>query len=181
VERQSLRKSGGIILPGLMSVPTSDQLREAMGVLPTAVTIVTAHGPDGPAGATANAVTSLSLDPPLMLACLDKRSRTLEIVRAAGAFGVSYLAGEQETLARQFATKAPHTEKFREVAFTDRAGVPILDGALVWAACRIAEVHSGGDHEIFVGEVVELGWHGGDPLLFHRGGYLPLSEDSNRT
>jgi flavin reductase (DIM6/NTAB) family NADH-FMN oxidoreductase RutF len=178
VERQSLRKTGGIILPGLVSVPTSEQLREAMGVLPSAVSIVTAHGPDGPAGATANAVTSLSLDPPLMLACLDRRSRTLEIVRGAGAFGVSYLAGDQEPLARGFATKAPHTEKFREVAFSDRAGVPILDGALVWVACRIAEVHPGGDHEIFVGEVVELGWHGGDPLLFHRGGYLPLSEDS---
>jgi len=159
-----------------MSVPTSDELREAMAVLPTAVTIVTANGPDGPAGATANAVTSLSLDPPLMLACLDRRSRTLEIVRAAGAFGVSYLAGDQEEIARPFATKAPHTEKFREVAFADRAGVPILEGALVWAACETTEIHSGGDHEIFIGKVVALGWHDGDPLLFRRGDYLPLSE-----
>jgi flavin reductase (DIM6/NTAB) family NADH-FMN oxidoreductase RutF len=178
VETQNLRKTGAIILPGRMSAPTPDQLREAMAVLPTSVTIVTAHGPDGPAGATANAVTSLSLEPPLMLACLDRRSRTLEIIRAAGRFGVSYLAGDQETLARAFATKAPHTEKFREVAWTDHEGVPILDGALVWAACEVAEVHPGGDHEIFVGKVVELGWHGGDPLLFHRGGYLPLSEDA---
>ncbi len=72
-----------------------------------------------------------------------------------------------------FASKAPHTEKFREVAFSDRAGVPILDNALAWMACQTRDIHSGGDHEIFVGEVVELGWHDGDPLLFQRGGYLP--------
>jgi 3-hydroxy-9,10-secoandrosta-1,3,5(10)-triene-9,17-dione monooxygenase reductase component len=161
-----------------MKVPTSDELREVMALLPTPVAIVTAHGEDGPAGATANAVTSLSLDPPLMLACLDRRSRTLEIVREAGAFGVSYLAGDQEAIARSFATKAPHTEKFHEVAFSDHAGVPILDGAISWAACRITDTHPGGDHEIFVGEVVEVGGNGGDPLLFHRGDYLPLSEDS---
>jgi flavin reductase (DIM6/NTAB) family NADH-FMN oxidoreductase RutF len=160
-----------------MKVPTSDELREAMGLLPSAVAIVTATGKGGPAGATANAVTSLSLDPPLMLACLDRRSRTLETVREAGAFGVSYLAGEQEAIARSFATKAPHTEKFNTVAFTDRAGVPILDGAIAWAACRITATHPGGDHEIFIGEVVDLGARDGDPLLFHRGDYLPLSED----
>jgi 3-hydroxy-9,10-secoandrosta-1,3,5(10)-triene-9,17-dione monooxygenase reductase component len=177
VERQSLRKTGEIILPDSMSAPTPDQLREAMALLPSAVAIVTAHGPDGPAGATADAVTSLSLDPPLMLACLDRRSRTLGIVHDAGAFGISYLSGDQESIARAFATKAPHTEKFREVPFTDRGGVPILDGALAWVACRTTEVHAGGDHEIFIGEVVELGGADGDPLVFHRGGYLPLSED----
>lgn len=160
-----------------MSVPTSDELRVAMALLPTAVAIVTANGADGPAGATANAVTSLSLDPPLMLACLDRRSRTLESLRDAGAFGISFLAGDQEAIARSFATKAPHTEKFREVGFSDQAGVPILDGALAWAACRTTATHPGGDHEIFVGAVVALGWQGGDPLLFHRGDYLPLSED----
>ncbi len=160
-----------------MKVPTPDELREVMTLLPTAVAIVTATGEDGPAGATANAVTSLSLDPPLMLACLDRRSRTLEIVREAGAFGVSYLGGDQDAIARSFATKAPHTEKFREVAFTDRVGVPILDGAIAWAVCRISATHPGGDHEIFIGEVVELGGRGGDPLVFHRGDYLPLSQD----
>ncbi len=178
MDKLSLRKTGGIILPGPMKVPTSVELREAMSLLPTPVAIVTAHGADGPAGATANAVVSLSLDPPLMLACLDRRSRTLEIVRQAGRFGVSFLAGDQEAIARSFATKAPHTEKFREGAFSDRSGVPILDGAIAWTACEIDATHPGGDHEIFVGRVVELGGAGGDPLLFHRGDYLPLSEDS---
>ena len=157
-----------------MKVPTSDELREAMGLLPSAVAIVTATGKGGPAGATANAVTSLSLDPPLMLACLDRRSRTLEIVREARAFGVSYLAGEQEAIARSFATKAPHTEKFNTVDFTDRAGVPILDGAIAWVACSLRELHPGGDHEIAVGDVVAAGGDGGDPLVFYAGTYRPL-------
>ena len=114
------RTAGGIILFDPVLAPTPDQLRQAMALAPTAVTIVTAAQSGAPAGATANAVTSLSLDPPLMLACLDRGSRTLEVVRATGAFGVSVLGAGQEGLARGFASKAPHTEKFREVAM-DRA------------------------------------------------------------
>lgn len=145
-----------------------------MGLLPTAVTIVTASGPEGPAGATANAVTSLSLDPPLMLACLDRGSRTLEVVRASGAFGISVLAAAEVPLALAFASKASHAEKFREVPVTVHEGVPILDGAVVWVACRLRGLHPGGDHEIAVGEVLAVGSDGGDPLIFHRGGYRRL-------
>jgi 3-hydroxy-9,10-secoandrosta-1,3,5(10)-triene-9,17-dione monooxygenase reductase component len=112
-----------------------------------------------------------------MLACLDRGSRTLEILRSAGAFGISYLSGDQDELARAFASKAPHTEKFREVACTERDGVPILDGALVWVTCRVDEIHPGGDHEVVIGEVVGIGSQAGDPLMFHRGGYLPLTSD----
>jgi 3-hydroxy-9,10-secoandrosta-1,3,5(10)-triene-9,17-dione monooxygenase reductase component len=154
--------------------PTPDQLRQAMALVPTAVTIVTTSGPDGPAGATANAVTSLSLDPPLMLACLDRGSRTLEIARASGAFGVSVLAAGQEQLARAFASKAPHTEKFREVEYTEREDVPILGGAVAWVACGLRELHPGGDHEIAVGQVRAVGAAGGDPLVFFGGAYRPL-------
>ncbi|MET0751651.1 MAG: flavin reductase family protein [Solirubrobacterales bacterium] len=157
-----------------MVAPTSDQLRQAMALAPTAVTIVTTAGPQGPAGATANAVTSLSLDPPLMLACLDRGSRTLEIVRSSGAFGVSVLGAGQEALARAFASKAPHTEKFREVGYSDHEGVPILDGAIAWVSCRLLELHPGGDHEIAVGDVLAVGAGGGDPLVFVGGGYRPL-------
>lgn len=145
-----------------------------MAALPTGVTIVTASGPHGPAGATANAVSSLSLDPPLMLACLDRGSRTLGVVREAARFGVSVLAADQAGLARGFASKASHAEKFREVAFSDRAGVPILDGAVAWVACALRAVHDGGDHEIAVGDVLELGAEGGDPLLFFAGDYRAL-------
>lgn len=145
-----------------------------MALSPSAVTIITATGEEGPAGATANAVTSLSLDPPLMLACLDRGSRTLEIIRAGGAFGVNVLSSAQEELARGFASKAPHTEKFREVAYSEREGVPILDGAVAWVACRLRELHPGGDHEIAVGDVLAVGGNGGQPLIFFGGAYRPL-------
>ena len=150
-----------------------------MAPLPTAVTIVTASGPEGPAGATANAVASLSLDPPLMLACLDRGSRTLDVLREAGAFGISVLGTRQGSLAREFATKVPHSEKFRDVSHAEREGVPMIDGAVIWIVCRLRELHEGGDHEIAVGEVIEVVEHAGDqPLVFHAGGYRPLSNDS---
>lgn len=145
-----------------------------MASLPTGVTIVTTTGPHGPAGATANAVSSLSLEPPLMVACLDRGSRTLGAVREAGRFGVSVLAADQAELARGFASKASHTEKFCQVSFRERSGVPILDGAVAWVACALRDLHEGGDHEIAVGDVLELGAEGGDPLVFHEGGYRAL-------
>lgn len=145
-----------------------------MALVPTAVTIVTAAGPGGPAGATANAVTSLSLDPPLMLACLDRGSRTLEVVRQAGGFGVSVLSESQEPLARAFASKASHAEKFHQVPIAVHEGVPFLEGAVVWVACRLLDLHPGGDHEIAVGEVLELGGDGGSSLVWVGGGYRPL-------
>lgn len=145
-----------------------------MGRLPTGVTIVTASGPDGPAGATANAVTSLSLDPPLMLACLDRGSRTLTVLRETGRFGISVLSAHQQALARAFASKASHAEKWSQVPYSERDGVPILDGTVAWIACRLDGLHDGGDHEIAVGRVFDLGGEGGEPLVFWGGEYRPL-------
>ncbi len=149
-----------------------------MAALPTAVTIVSAAGPGGPAGATANAVASLSLRPPLIVACLDRRSRTLGVLRESGGFGISVLASDQVELALGFATKAAHEEKWHEVGHAVREGVPVLEGAVVWAACELRSLHDGGDHEIAVGEVFELGGDGGDPLVFHRGRYRPLDPET---
>jgi len=145
-----------------------------MGRLPTGVTVVTAPSAEGPLGATANAVASLSLDPPLMLASLDVGSRTLAAVRAAGRFGVSVLAGGQEPVARAFATKAPHSEKWADVPWTEHARIPTVDGAALWVACELREAHPEGDHVILIGSVVTLGGEGGDALVFHRGGYRAI-------
>jgi 3-hydroxy-9,10-secoandrosta-1,3,5(10)-triene-9,17-dione monooxygenase reductase component len=145
-----------------------------MAHLPTAVTIVSAHGPDGPAGATANAVVSVSLEPPLMLASLDRGSRTCGAVRAAGAFGISVLRSGHAELARSFASRAPHTEKWREIPWTERSGVPILDEAIAWIACRLRDSHDAGDHVLLIGTVLELGATDGDPLIFHGGSYRGL-------
>jgi flavin reductase (DIM6/NTAB) family NADH-FMN oxidoreductase RutF len=157
------------------AVPTAEDLRSAMSLLPTGVTVVSAPGPDGPAGATANAVTSLSLDPPLMLAALDRASRTLGVMDSAGRFGISVLRAEHAELARAFSGPFTHAERWADVPWSERAGVPILDEALLWVACELLDLHDGGDHVIATGAVVGLGSNGdGDPLVFHRGAYRGL-------
>jgi len=145
-----------------------------MGMLPTGVTVVTATGPDGPAGATANAVCSLSIEPMLMLACLDRGSRTLLAVQAANRFGVSVLHAGQEPIARSFATKAPVADKWDGVPWRNRGGIPAIDDALAWVACELRDVIAGGDHVIVTGDVVELEASAGNPLVFHAGEYRPL-------
>lgn len=146
-----------------------------MAMLPTGVTVVSATGPEGPAGATANAVCSLSIEPMLMLACLDRGSRTLLAVQAANRFGISVLHARQEEIARTFATKAPVAEKWDGVPWSERNGLPAIDGALVWVACELRDVIAGGDHVIVTGEVTDLAATEGDPLVFHRGAYRPLA------
>jgi len=158
-----------------MAPPDPTTFREAMGMLPTGVTIVSATGSEGPAGATANAVCSLSIEPMLMLACLDRGSRTLLAVQAANRFGVSVLHAGQEQIARSFATKAPVSEKWRGIAWTERDGIPAIDDALVWVACDLRDVIAGGDHVIVTGEVTALESSEGDPLVFHSGEYKPLA------
>ena len=145
-----------------------------MALVPTPVTVVTAPGEDAHAGATANAVASLSLDPPLMLVCLDHRSRTLGALRGAGRFCVNVLAAAGEAHARAFATQAPHEEKWEGVASRERHGVRVLDDAIVWVVCELRDLFEGGDHTIVTGRVLELGTGDGDPLVFVDGGYRAL-------
>jgi flavin reductase (DIM6/NTAB) family NADH-FMN oxidoreductase RutF len=151
-----------------------EDLRAAMSRFPTGVTVVTAIGPSGPAGATANAVASLSLEPPLMLACLDLGSRTLIAVEHARRFAINVLAGDQAELARRFSTKDPHPEKWEGVPSYERAGAPMIEGSAIWLACELAEVHGGGDHAIVTGLVTDVEAGEADPLIFHDGEYGPL-------
>ena len=151
------------------------QFRDTLGRFPTGVAVVTAMGPDGPAGLTTNAFTSLSLDPPLVLVCFDRASRTLPVVREAGRFAVNVLRAGQEDLARLFAGKAPHTEKFDAVTHSVDHGAPVLDDALAWLVCDVEALHPGGDHEIGVGEVTALGSDpDGEPLVFIDGRFRAL-------
>lgn len=158
-----------------MSPLDPDRFRAAMAMLPTGVTVVSANGPDGPAGATANAVCSLSIEPMLMLACLDRGSRTLLAVQAANHFGISVLHSGQEQIARSFATKAPVADKWAGVSWSEREGIPAIDEALVWIACELHDVVAAGDHVIVTGEVRGLASGEGDPLVFSGGKYRPLS------
>jgi flavin reductase (DIM6/NTAB) family NADH-FMN oxidoreductase RutF len=157
---------------------TPDEFRNALSAHATGVTVVTAVGPGGPSGATANAVTSLSLDPPMMLACLDRGSRTLTSVRAQGRFGVNALAAGQADLARRFSAKDPAPEKWEGVDWSEREALPRLDGALVWVACELRDLIDGGDHLILTGNVIEADARNGQPLLFHRGDYRDLLAES---
>ena len=124
-----------------------------MARFPTGVTIVTAPTADGPAGLAANAVTSLSLEPPLMLACLDRGSRTLRAVEGAGRFGINVLGAGTEELARSFGRKLPMPEKWDGVGYADSEGLPRLDAAIVFIACTMRDVLAGGDHVVVTGEV----------------------------
>jgi flavin reductase (DIM6/NTAB) family NADH-FMN oxidoreductase RutF len=143
-----------------------DRLRGAMSRFPTGVTVVSTLTGGGPAGLAANAVTSLSLEPPLMLACLDRGARTLRAVEEAGRFAINVLGAEAEKLVRGFATKQPMAEKWSEVGWSEQDGLPWLDAAIVFVACDLRDVISGGDHVIVTGEVSAIAERAGQALAF---------------
>ena len=142
-----------------------------MEAMPTAVTVVTALSGGAPFGATANAVASVSLQPPLMLASLDRGSRTLGAIHETRRFGVNVLAAGQESVARGLASKSPVAEKWDGVDWSEEAGLPRLAGIALWVACELRDLHDGGDHVIATGLVLEADAQGGDPLLYHAGSY----------
>ena len=156
-----------------MTMHTVDpsRYRAVIGHFATGVCVVTAQGPEGPVGMTANAVCSVSLQPLLLLVCFDRGARTLPVVQGSGRFGVNVLAQGQEPLAALFASKTPETEKFAGVPHHDHAGVPVLEGALAWLGCDLTELVEAGDHVIGIGAVHLAEAGEGDPLVWYRGGY----------
>ncbi|MGH2839362.1 MAG: flavin reductase family protein [Solirubrobacteraceae bacterium] len=158
--------------------------RDAIGHVATGVTIVTASGPHGPAGMTTNAVTSVSLDPLLLLVCFDHTSRTLDVVRESGRFAVNILGVGDEELAAVFASKARALEKFEAVTgqlpgpgWSEPDGIPVLDTALAWLVCDVRELRDAGDHTIGIGAVT--GMSAGperDPLVWYRGHYTTIAK-----
>ncbi len=160
---------------------SSTALRGAMGRFATGVTVITARTGDGaPVGTTVSAVTSLSLDPPLVLVCLDRRSQTLSAVREHGAFAVNVLGAHHQDVSIAFARSA-NRAAWDDLSHADgTTGSPMLDGAHVALDCRIESITEGGDHEILIGRVVDLR-HGddtGEPLLYYGGQYAALAGPS---
>jgi flavin reductase (DIM6/NTAB) family NADH-FMN oxidoreductase RutF len=157
------------------------EYRRLMGCWATGVSVITAESTDGPAGATANALTSLSLDPPLVLVCFDLNSRTLHAVRESERFAINMLGAEQEAVSRRFATKQTQEEKFAETPHTIEHGAPVIDGCLAWIVCSLDSEFKHGDHVVAIGRVL-AGHFNQDvsPLLFYRGSYsgVPLAEVS---
>jgi flavin reductase len=153
----------------------TEDFRGALGVFATGVTIVTTRGEEHPYGMTANAFSSVSLDPPLVLVCVKAFSEGGDLIRENGVFAVNILAAEQEPLSRYFASRdRPRgQDAFSEVPHrTSATGSPIIEGAIGYLDCRLHANHGAGDHQIFIGEVLELGFDPeGAPLLFHGGTY----------
>lgn len=153
----------------------TSEFRRVIGHFASGVTVVTTRRPDGgPCGLTASAVASLSLHPTLLLVCVDKTSDTHDCIGASGFFAVNVLAeGKGETLARRFsAADQDPAEKFTGIAFRpERTGAPVLDDALAWLDCTLSGSIDGGDHTVFMGEVMAADALEGTPLLYYRGGY----------
>jgi flavin reductase (DIM6/NTAB) family NADH-FMN oxidoreductase RutF len=150
--------------------------RQLMGFWATGVSVVTAQGSDGPAGATANALTSLSLEPPRALVCFDVSSRTLHAVRESERFAVNILAAAQEEVSRMFSTKASQEEKFACVDSWAAHGVPVITGSLAWFVCELESELQQGDHVVAFGRVLDGGWNeDAEPLVYFRTTYRPLT------
>lgn len=144
-----------------------------MGRWATGVAVVTSRDETGPRGATTNALTSLSLDPLLVLVCLDRGSNTLRAVRASGRFCLNVLAAGQEEVARRFATKQSGEEKLADVPHDLAEGMPVLHGVLAWLVCGLEQELEGGDHAILVGRPLEAGGdQDAQPLVFFGGRYF---------
>jgi flavin reductase (DIM6/NTAB) family NADH-FMN oxidoreductase RutF len=156
---------------------TSDEFRHAVGHFATGVAVVTSLGADGqPVGTTANAVSSLSLDPPLVLVCFDRSSETLAAIHGHGAFVVNVLAAPQRHLSVNFARPGLAAAWDGVPHRPGRTGSPRLHDVLAALECTVEYRLPGGDHEIVVGRVreVETAGDGAEPLLFWRGGYAGL-------
>ncbi|MGE6493124.1 flavin reductase [Cupriavidus metallidurans] len=147
------------------------QFRNALGAFTTGVTVVTTHGEDGnDYGLTANSFNSVSMDPPMVLWSLGKKSSSLPAFQATGHFAVHILAADQEQISNQFARSG--TDKFVGCAIERGHGhVPLLDGCSARFECRVVHLYEGGDHVIFVGEVMNFNSFDRPPLVFHGGNY----------
>jgi flavin reductase len=150
-------------------------LREVLGRFATGVTVVAAGG-ETPAGMTANAFTSVSLTPPLVLVCVKRAAAIHQAVLDCGSFAVSVLSAQQEDVARHFADHSrPRGRAEFDVAGWSpgpNTGAPLIHGALAWIECALTAAYDGGDHSIFLGSVLASG-HGTacDALLFFGGGF----------
>lgn len=159
----------------------SSRLRSMMGRFATGVTVVAArHGPLL-AGMTANGIASISIDPPLMMASIGQQSETHRAMVGSHAFAVSVLAEDQQALAECFAqpTTAVKLTRFCDAEWHEaETGSPILEGAIAYFDCRLIERHAGGDHTIFVGEIVAAGYReDAAPLLWFGSRYRRLSPE----
>jgi flavin reductase (DIM6/NTAB) family NADH-FMN oxidoreductase RutF len=153
---------------------SSDEFRSVLGRFPSGVTVVTTKARDGSDhGMTVSAFCSLSLEPPLVIICIEKTASVHEALTSAPDFVVNVLSAKQEQIARRFSLV--DIDRFEGVGFSRSGnGVVVLDDALAVIECKRSALHEGGDHTIIVGEVESGRAETGSPLLYYRGGYAQL-------
>lgn len=157
------------------------EFRSIIGHFATGVTVITTAAGDEFQGMTANAVSSLSLDPVMILICVEKTNHTHRVLEEGGVFTVNILGEHQEAVSRIFAKRAePEIGTLRGQPFAiGKTGAPRLEDCLAFLECRVADVLDGGDHSIFLGEVVDEGVvNDVKPLMFYRGRYTALCADA---
>ena len=155
------------------------EVRNALGRFPTGVTVITTRTPGGKLeGLTANSFSALSLDPPLVLWSISRKSASLQGFVESGHFAINVLSAAQADISHRFAT--PHENKFDGVdAVAGYGGSPVLRGVLASFECKTESMIEGGDHLLFVGRVHRIGYGDGEPLIFNAGKYctsLPLRD-----
>lgn len=167
------------LISQFMSI-TQAQFRKALGSFATGVTVITVDYDGAVHGMTANAFASVSLDPLLILVCVDHKARTHAHVHARKRFGVNVLAEDQQAISEYYAQSSPtHQDaEQRTGARFDRTahGTPVLHGALTYLECRLHTAQDAGDHTIFIAEVEDVVMRDGDPLLYFRGTYRQIGK-----
>lgn len=159
-------------------VDQGTRFRDVCAELPAAVCVVTGTGAGGLYGATVSSMCSVSLDPLIVLVCLDNRSSTLAAVLDSGTFAVNALHAGQDAIASRFASRVDGATKYQGVPHQIRDGVPVLDDALGWFVCDVAQPHRSGDHTILTGLVRAVGGGDGEPLLWHRRTFRGLTPET---
>lgn len=159
----------------IVTVIAPEDFRRVLGHFATGVTVVTTCDGDArPAGLTASAFSSVSLDPPLVLVCVDHKAQSYPALHERGRFAVNILKSGQEPLSRRFAST--RLDKFDGVPFRlSPLGLPLIDGVLAQIQCTTVSTYAEGDHTIFVGRVEDAAIESGEPLLYYRGQYDRLS------
>ncbi|HEY1751678.1 MAG TPA: flavin reductase family protein [Caulobacteraceae bacterium] len=162
--------------PTIVEQLTPGEWRQAMGYFPSGVTIVTTWDGEEPVGSTINAFCSVSLEPPLLLICLDLKNPIRAAFERSRVFGVNILHEDGGHIAQRFA-REPLGGRFTEFAYSAAAGgAPRLDAAPVFIDCAVEDIHAAGDHLIAVGRGLRIAHTAGvTPLLYHRGRYPKLT------
>jgi flavin reductase len=155
------------------------EFRKALGRFASGITVITVDKEEAPGihGMTANSFTSVSLVPPQILVCVSEKARTLGLLHSAGRFGVTVLRDDQQAFSDYFAFGPQDPAEGERLGVRFRRGgngTPLLEGGLATLECRVVAAHVSGDHTVFIGEVEELSWTEGNPLLYFAGQYRTL-------